>query len=192
MSGCSRIAIALTVLITILVVVSYAQNQGTDQFDQFRERHKYTFQLMNMVRNISEINKDPKYTLTQTQAKQVLAVLEPLRSKPKLTQDQAKETIKALKKVFTVNQLNAMARIKSPRRVPDGSRLGGSSAGPRQADRPRLNPDAMKDFNPFYSKVKAGDEFAARRVKRWNEFFAALQEKAKGTKTTKPTATKKK
>lgn len=190
MSEYSRIVIAVTILITFLAAVGYAQNQEPSQFDQFRERHKYTFQLMSMVRNISEIDKDPKYTLTQAQAKQVLAVLEPLRSKPKLTQDQAKETLKALKKVFTVNQLNAMARIKPPRRIPDGGRLGDSSAGSRQTDRPRFNQDAMKDFNPFYSKVKAGDEFAARRVKRWNEFFAALQNKAKGTKTSKPAATK--
>ena len=42
-----------------------------------------------------------------------------------------------------------------------------------------FDPNAMKDFNPFYSKAGAGDPRAAERAKRFNEFFAGLEKKAK-------------
>lgn len=187
-----RIIVSATALIWLLASVVLAQTGGGGggQFSQMREKYKYTFQLMSMVRHIEEIDKEPKYKLTQAQAKQVLAVLQPLRSKPKLTQDQAKEVLKGLKKPFTVTQLNAMAKIKDTR--PGGQRPGGQGApggpgGPggqsrpgAQGQRPRFDPDAMKDFNPFYTEVKAGDEWAARRAERWNQFFKALDARAKG------------
>jgi hypothetical protein len=166
-------------------VACLAQNAPGGQFSQMQEKYKYTFQLMSMAHHIEEINKDPKYTLTQTQAKQVLAVLQPLRSKPKLTQDQSKEALRNLKKIFTTNQLNAMAKIK-PRRPGQSGSAGRPGGGPPpggdRAGRPRFDPDAMKDFNPFYSKAAKGDEFAARRAARWNDFFKALENKAKGAK----------
>ena len=177
-------------LMAIFAVTAVAQQQGgSSQFSAMREKYKYTFQLTTMVRHIGEINKDKKYTLTPVQAKSVLAVLKPWRSKPKMTQDQAKGISKNLKKVFTAAQLNAMARIKSH----FGQRSGRGPGGPggQGGDRPRtgqgggqrhFDPNAMKDFNPFYTKVAKGDQHAADRAKGMNEFFAALEAKAKAKK----------
>lgn len=197
----SRRGLVAGLLMLIVAAPSFAQGPaqgpGGGQFAQFREKHKYTFQLTQMVRHIGEIDKDPKYTLSTSQAKQVIAVLQPLRTKPKLTQDQAKDALKGLKKAFTVNQLNAMARIKSRARTGQGQRPmgegrpGADRAG--QSARSRMDANAMKDFNPFYAKVSktgAGDEFAAQRAKRWNEFFTSLQNKANGKKTNPVKATK--
>lgn len=178
---------SLLVLSTILYTVSHAQQQpptGPSQFNAFRERHKYTFQLMQMVRHIQEIDKDKKYALKPEQAKKVLAILKPLRDKPKLTQDQAKQALKDLKAVFTVAQLNAMARIKprfeQRRDGPPGQRPSGANRQPPIGGR-RRPPDmkAMENFNPFYSKVPKDDQRAAERVKRMNEFFATLEKRAK-------------
>jgi hypothetical protein len=136
-------------------VAASAQQQGGGQFAQMREKYKYTFQLMSMTRHIGEINKNPKYALSSDQAKKVLAVLQPLRSKPKLTQDQAKDTLKKLKPIFTVNQLNAMAKIKSrpqgQRPGMSGNQPGGNRPGGNSQMRHRMDPNAMKDFNPFYT-----------------------------------------
>ena len=200
----SRVIIASLLLVLLSAAAGLAQGpggppppmggQGGGQWSQMRERSKYTVQLMQMTRHIMEIDKDPKYTLTKAQAKKVLVVLQPLRKKPKLTQDEAKSTLKKLKPIFTVKQLNAMAKIKPPHRGPGmpGGGYGGPGGGPPGggqpgANRPSFDPNAMKDSNPFYSKVKAGDEFAARRAKRWNEFFTAMDNKAKGKKTTSTT-----
>ncbi|MDH7481237.1 MAG: hypothetical protein QHH26_04560 [Armatimonadota bacterium] len=183
------IGICLLVVFTAAVVCAQQQPSGANQFQAFREKHKYTFQLMQMVRHIGEINKDKKYTLTPEQAKKVLAVLKPLRSKPKLTQDEAKKALKDLKPIFTAAQLNAMARIKpkfEQHRGPGGPPGGPGEQQrrpPQNVERRRPNLNAMKDFNPFYSKVPKGDERAAERVKRMNEFFAALEKKANSKKT---------
>ena len=174
----TAILIAL-LLAAVCATTALAQQQGADPRNAMREKYKYTFQLMQMAGHIGEIDKDKKYTLTLTQAKQVLAVLKPLRGKPKLTQDQAKKALKDLKKVFTAAQLNAMARIK-PKFQPAQNRER-PSGQPRDSDgqRRQWDPNAMKDFNPFYAKAPKGDKRAEERVKRWNEFFAGLEKKAK-------------
>lgn len=163
-----------------------SQRPNAGAWTTMQEKYKYTFQLMQMVGHIGEIDKDKKYTLTPAQAKQVLDVLKPLRSKPKLTQDQAKKALKDLKKVFTAKQLNAIARIKP--RIRQGQQGSNPRANAGARPRPeagnrnpqrRFDPNAMKDFNPFYSKAPKDDQRAQARIKRWNEFFAALEKKAK-------------
>lgn len=184
--------------------LSFAQAPGPQRpngagFGAMREQSKYTFQLMRMVRHIEAIDKNKKYTLTPAQAKQVLAVMNPIRSKPKLTQDQAKAALKKLKAIFTVDQLNAMAAIKDPpRRMgpgggPGGPRPGGGPGGPPPGAQMRPpDPNTMKDFNPFYSKAKPSFPGQADRKKRTDEFFKGLATKAKsaGKPPAKPPAKK--
>ncbi len=179
----------LTIILAVLLVAIFAvtavaqQQQGGGQFSAIREKYKYTFQLMTMVRHIGEINKDKKYTLTPAQAKSVLAILKPWRTKPKMTQDQAKTVAKNLKKVFTASQLNAMARIKS--HFGQGPRPGGQGGDrPRNQNggQHRFDPNRFKDVNPFYTKIDKNDPRSAERVKRWNEFFAGLEARAKAKK----------
>jgi len=38
---------------------------------------------------------------------------------------------------------------------------------------------AMKDFNPFYSKIDKSDPGAIGRAKRMNDMFSGLERKAK-------------
>lgn len=178
----------LTILIALILAVIFAtsalaQQQGAGQANSFRDKYKYTFQLMQMVTHIQEIDKGKKYTLTSAQAKATLAVLKPLRTQPKLTQDQAKTVLVKLKKPLTAAQLNAMARIKPKvqQHRPNGG-PGGQGGTPRQGGQQgqrHFDPNAMKDFNPFYTKVDPKDTRAVERSKRWNEFFATLEKKAK-------------
>lgn len=186
--------LAIAALLTLIVASScIAQGMMGGQggpFAQFREEHKFTFQLMQMVRHIGIINDDPKHTLTPAQAKQVLAVLNPLKAKPKLTQDQAKQALKDLKKIFTVDQLNAMAKIKMPMRRPGMGGPGGPG-GPGgmgrpggMGNRPPMDPNAMKNFNPFYAKINKADPRSADRAKRMAGLFSGLESKAKQTKAT--------
>lgn len=184
----------LTIMIAVALVAAFAvtalaQQQGGGQFSAMREKYKYTFQLMTTGRHINDLLKDKKYAPTSAQAKQLLGILKPLRTKPKLTQDGAKNVLKSLKKVFTAGQLNAMARMKSKfgQNRTQGAQPGGTGGPGGQGQRPagqngqrKFDPNAMKDFNPFYTKVAKGDTRAAERVKQWNDFFAALEKKAKG------------
>jgi len=176
------IMIALLLLVAFAAVVTAQQQGGGGQYAAMREKYKYTFQLMTMARHIGELQKDKKYAPTSAQAKQILAILKPLRTKPKLTQDEAKGVLIKLKKVFTAGQLNAMARMKSKfGSRPQGQRPAGQgSQGQNNNGQRKFDPNAMKDFNPFYTKVAKGDTRAAERVKQWDQFFAALEKKAKG------------
>ena len=180
MKRTTTILIALALAI-IFATTALGQQQGGSQANSFREKYKYTFQLMQMVTHIQEIDKDKKYTLTSAQAKAMLAVLKPLRTQPKLTQDQAKTVLVKLKKPLTVAQLNAIARIKPKvqQRRPSGGQGGPPRQGPPNGGQRHFDPNAMKDFNPFYTKVDPKDTRAVERSKRWNEFFAALEKKAK-------------
>jgi len=176
----SAILISL-ILALVFAATAFAQQQGTSQTNPMREKYKYTFQLMQMVGHISDIDKDKKYTLTPTQAKSVLAVLKPLRTQPKLTQDQAKTVLVKLKKPLTATQLNAMARIKPKvqQHRPNGGQGGPPRQGGQQGQR-HFDPNAMKDFNPFYTKIDPKDTRAVERSKRWNDFFATIERKSKG------------
>lgn len=173
----------LGLLVLVIAAASFAQGPGGGAFGEFREKHKYTFQLMQTVRHIGEIDKDPKYALKPDQAKRMLAVLKPLRAKPNLTQDQAKQALKDIKPILTVDQLNAMARIKP---MPRGGQMrsGGASGGPPGGGqgRPRMDPSTMNNFNPFYTDPKAKDERATLRAKRWDVFYTKLERESKQTK----------
>src|SRR5687767_15931313 len=88
---------------------------GMAQFQKFREQHKYTFQLQRMIRGLGEIDKDPSTKLTSGQAKGLMGVLKPWQAKDKMTQDDAKNVMKATKKLLTTKQLNALSRIPDRR-----------------------------------------------------------------------------
>ncbi len=213
MKRLARLVIPICLLATFATTMVCAQGMGggtsgdNSQFAAFRAEHKFTFQLSQMVRKIGQIDQDPKYTLKPIQAKQILAVLKPLRSKPKMTQDQAKAALKQLKAVLTIDQLNAMARIKQPQRMgggagggqgmgrPGGGGFGGPGMGGQgmgrtggaqgMGARPPMDMNAMKNFNPFYKNPKGEQGFMARGAKRTDAFFAALQAKAAKAKSKK-------
>ena len=99
-----------------------------EEFRKWREAHRYTFQLTSTLRTLEELDKDQKTRLTPAQAKKILAVLQPLRNKPKMTQDDAKNALKQIKAALNVSQLNAMARIEAERRNRRGG-PGGAGGG---------------------------------------------------------------
>lgn len=186
---------ALVTLLLLLAAACFAQARKDDPMAQFREQHKFTFELTELAGRIAAIDKDSKHTLSAAQAKQVLAVLQPLRSKPKLTQDQAKAAVAGLTKICTADQLKAMAkidpRLRAGQKRPDAGKPADGKPGvakpagdrPPAGQRPnasRMDPKEMKDFNPFYvTKAAPGDQLAARRAQRWNDLFAALEKTAK-------------
>ena len=164
----------------------------SNAFAQFQEEHKYTFQLMRFAGNIGRLEAGLTTTpLTQQQAQQVLALLQPLRTQSTLTQDQAKDTLRGLKNVLTLTQLTQIGAMKS--RNSQGGQAGGQlgggqgggqsggGGGGQQGNRPRMqfNPAAMKDFNPF-NPPQGTPMASGRQAARWEELFADLQAKANG------------
>jgi hypothetical protein len=165
-----------------------------------------------MLRGINELDKDSATALTQPQAKQVLAVLKPWQTKPKMTQDDAKNVMKGVKKVLSTRQLNALSRVQDrgpgsrggpggggfggpPGGGPGGGGFGGppgggppggfrANGGGGQGGRRRFDPAAMKNFNPLLTKADPNNPMASRRVERNKRMFADLQARASGKATT--------
>ncbi|MHB9129549.1 MAG: hypothetical protein ACYDBB_00480 [Armatimonadota bacterium] len=148
---------------------------GGGRMSEFREAHKYTFQLSGLVRNIGRLEEDGKQALSKDQAKRLLVVLTPLKTKSKLTQDEAKETIKAVRAILSTAQRDEIAKMK-PERQGRRSGQGGEQQRPA-GSRPQFDPDAMKDFNPFNPPK---DSPMARGAERMQQFFDGLGKKANG------------
>lgn len=190
--------LALLALAAGVALAAAPPKPGQDPFAKFGDEHKYTFELLRMARQIQGLDMDAKHALAPGQAKKVLAILLPLRSKPKLTQTQAKSAVNSLKMVFTADQLKAMAKLKSETRVavhhggPGGPPPGlkgkpGMHVGPPPNARSggtHMTPAAMKDWNPFY--VNKSNPNAAGMSKHWDDFFGKLQARAKGKPVKSP------
>ena len=120
--------------------------------------------------------------------------------------EQARQTLKALKPIFTPDQQKAMASIQPPSRngrqgfgarpggrpgqggpLPGGPPPGGMQGrvpggrpgGPRPGGQMSMNSAAMANFNPFYVGPKAKDGMAAGRAKHWDAFFARLDKESR-------------
>lgn len=169
------------------------QGGGSAKFSQFRDEHKYTFMLMKLARNLARMEKEQQTPLTQAQAKTILQVLTPLRSKTSLSQDEAKATIRQIKPLLTERQLTEIGKMKSARQPGSGAASGGQDAGSaggsagggqgrggqsgQAGQRPRMDPAQMKNFNPF--NPPAGSPMA-ERGDQWQEMFDLLTAKATG------------
>lgn len=153
------------------------------------------FELSRLAGQISMLNADKAHALTRDQSRAVLKLLYPLRDKPKLPAAEAKEVTVRLRKVLTKSQLETISKIRPQfgpggrRQMPQGERRNGQmqqrgpgSQGENQTGevrRPRrFDPEAMKDFNPFYAKPAKGDPMAERMSHRWDDFFKDLWARA--------------
>lgn len=164
------------------------------KFQKFREEHKNTFALTELTGKLGRMERDGITPLTAAQAKSILDILTPLRTKEKLTQDEAKATIQQINAALTEAQLSALDKMPSGRNGmrqrngqggsggqggfrPGGQNGQGGQGGPNgaQGNRPRFDPDAMKDFNPFNP-----DKGGMGRGERMKAFFDMLEKKAKG------------
>lgn len=94
------------------------------QMMTFFTEHKNTFDLLGFVGRISRLETEGKTPLTVTQAKDIMAVITPLKTQKELTQDQAKSALERIKKVLTSQQITAVEQ------VPQFGRGNGGASGP--------------------------------------------------------------
>lgn len=95
-------------------------------FEKMRTARKNRMQVGQTIRALAELNKDPKTALTKDQAKKVLAVINSWKSKPSMTEDQAKQVSKELTTPLASNlsQLKALTVAMQSR-----GRMGGMGGG---------------------------------------------------------------
>ncbi len=137
-------------------------------------------QLGQTFRAVGKLQKKP---LSKDQAAQMLAVLSPWRTKPKMNDDEAKEVSKKLKPVFSVDQLNELDSARDGgfgKGGPGGGGPGGPGGGGDEATRAKMmdyfqkRGELAKDDNPLNVKL------AESRMKEGSAAFAkAFPEMAK-------------
>ncbi len=175
--------VAAVSLLSAVAAIAQPSPQTMMQWQQFREEHKYHFQLREMFLKLGELEKKGGQTaLTKEQAKKLLDIFHPLTKKEKLTADEAKEALRQVKAVLRPDQLNALQRIQLPRmRRPAAS---GSGAGGPGGGGPRFDPSQFRNFNPLSLVVKVDPkspaaEWMKRRTERIKEVLSLLEKKAK-------------
>jgi len=187
----SRLMAGVTVALLATAALTQPPPQVAQEWQKFREEHKYHFQLRETFLKLGELEKKGGQTaLTKEQAKKLLEIFLPLTKKEKLTADEAKEALKKVKGILRGDQLNALQRIQLPRMGRPGGGPGGPGGapggpgGPGPAGGPRFDPSQMRNFNPLSLVVKVDPkspmaEFAKRRAERVKEVLSLLEKKAK-------------
>lgn len=198
-------------LIPVLLLggLCWGQGEGGGGREGFRQemealqkKYRYNFMLRDTFYKTVEMEKQKKAPLSKVQAQKILGIVTPLRKKPKLTSDEAKQNVKKMQAVLTAKQLQTLSLMKPPSfrqgRGGSGSKSGGSGNGNRgggsfdpQQMRQRMQ-QRFKDYNPFYISPKpvipanASPEeaqrtkaFHAARKKMLTDALAVLEKKAK-------------
>ncbi|NLN76600.1 MAG: hypothetical protein GX139_09845 [Armatimonadetes bacterium] len=189
----------ISVILTMVLLVAgaaFAQRPVGVPPSKPKEQNKSTHELVRTMHEIGAINRDPKVGLTQSQAKRVLLVINPLRKKPKLTETQAQQALKKLKPILTASQTKALRNIKpdnrtyrpnapGPQHKPN-SADGKYRPGAQSNHRPPAKPLYSADFNPFYEKITKDISFNSYQAKRMSEIIGEIERTSKGLKL-KPT-----
>jgi hypothetical protein len=149
----SRIILPLTAAVVLLGSVTAAHAQGgpggapggggmqmtpeqqarMKQFMKFRESHKNVFQLQTTMRNLADMDKDPKTAVSKDQAKKLLAIMNAWSSKPVMTDAQAQGVNKQVTATMSTAQIKKMAQMAAERgrggMMGGGGRMGGPGGG---------------------------------------------------------------
>lgn len=114
--------------------------QGLSSSSKFREEHKYTYELMQTVQQMGAVSRSSRAGLTSSQAKQALAIIDPLKKQSTLTQRQAQQALKKLQPIIAASQKNELSRT--------ASRTGQYRPDSKQADKPdshgKYRPDSKQ------------------------------------------------
>lgn len=203
--GMALTAVALGVLATgVLAQPGGGGGQMTPQmraqmqkWQRWNEKHKNVQALQRTLRGIDELERDPATRLNKAQARQALAVLNKWRTKPVMTDAQAKAVNQQLTASLTTAQIKKLATAGGRRggfgggggggRRPGGGGggFGGGGGGmrpgggrPGGAGGPGAIP-APKEYNPLNPNTLPFAGMRPRAQQRMKQLTASLQARAK-------------
>lgn len=156
----------------------------------FRDTHKNVSALQQSLRAIGQMEKDPKTKLNKKQAHAVLAVINKWKSKPALTDAQAREVNTQLTAPLSLAQIKQIAIAGERRRGgpggggPGGGGPGGGGPGGARRGGPggpggggRMNPASFpspREYNPLNPATSPMTRGVDRAKKEMHELMSAL------------------
>jgi hypothetical protein len=100
-----------------------------EKWRTWRDNHKNFQQLSSTIRAISDMDQDPATKLTKDQAKKINAIITPWKSKPVMTDEQARTITSNISKVLNITQIKKYAAIQAEQNNRRGG-MGGPGGGP--------------------------------------------------------------
>ncbi|WP_395140066.1 hypothetical protein [Armatimonas sp.] len=167
------------------------------KFGEWRDKNKSLSSVNRTLGALAEFEKDPKTALTKDQAKKILSVVGPWKSKPIMTDANAKDMLKKVGATFTPQQAKKLAQIMSERGgmggggmrmggggAPGGGAPGGGGGAPGgggmdMAVMKKRFDTMMKGYNPLNFKTIPESPMKERSIKPVKDAMAALDKKAK-------------
>ncbi len=157
-------------------------------WQKWGDSHKNAQTLSDMIFQIGEMNKTAGFELDKKQASTLLGIINPWRSKPDMSESEAKEVNKKIGASLTTKQIKKMTTIETPRQKmrkngggmgggggarPGGGGGAGGAGGFKFPDPPKggwnpLNPETFP-FEMARPQMKAG----------MDKFVGDLQSRAK-------------
>ena len=95
------------------------------KFQEWRDKNKSLSSMGQTIGMFAEFEKDPKTALTKDQAKKIMAAVGPWKTKPIMTDADAKELIKTIGKTLTVPQATKSAQLAKEAAARRGGMGGG-------------------------------------------------------------------
>jgi hypothetical protein len=155
---------------------------------KWRDNNKNLSNLQTLMFQVRELDKKPETQLDKKQASTMLGILKTWRTKPTMSDDQAKQVAKQISGMMTEKQLKRTATIQPPwMRQGGGGPGGGGGGGARPAGggggRPGGGftfPDPPKGgFNPLNPDTLPFVQMRPQAKKGLDEFSADLSKRAK-------------
>jgi hypothetical protein len=192
------VAVVLTVGALAISTVALAQPPGgggmppeiqakIKKWQKWRENNKNLSNLSTALMQIREIDKDAATQLDKKQAGTMLGIMKSWRSKPTMSDDQAKGVLKQVTGMLTVKQIQRMQTIQPFGRGGGGGGMrpggggpggGGRPGGPGGGGRPGGGfsfPDPPKGgYNPMNPDTLPFEQMRPMAKKSTEEFMAAL------------------
>lgn len=106
--------------------------KAMDDMKKWGESHKNVRQMGMTLRTLNEFEKDQRTALTKDQAKKIWAIIGPWKTKPTMSDAQAKTVNDSIVKVFSIPQIKKLAAAQKEmqgRMGGGGGRMGGGGGG---------------------------------------------------------------
>ena len=150
---------------------------------KWREAHKGISNVQTLVYQVEQLDKQPGFELNKQQAGKLLGVIKPWRTKPEMSDDQAKGVMKAVTGMLTDKQVKKLTTIQPPWARQGGGGGGGARPGGGAGGRPGgapAFPDPPKGgYNPLNPDTLPFVQMRPMAKKGMDDFTAELQAKAK-------------
>jgi hypothetical protein len=159
---------------------------------KWRDAHKGISNVQTLFYQVEQMDKEKGYELNKVQSGKLLGIIKPWRTKPEMSDDQAKAMMKSVTGMLTDKQVKKMTTIQPPWARqgggggagggggrPGGGGAGGGGGRPGGAGGFKFPDPPKGGYNPLNPDTLPFEQMRPMAKKNMDEFTAELQAKSK-------------